>query len=315
MKFRKIITFNIKDFELDAEYWKRIDSLTEKRVNILTNRSELKKVIFDADCLLIGFSVQADKEIIDSSPQLKYIGKLGTAYGNIDTNYAASKRIVVTNIPGYSTESVAEFVFAIILDHVREIERGKQQARVGNYSESGFSATEIKDKNFGIIGLGKIGNRVGEIAHGFDANVLYWSRNRKKELETKGIKYDDVEVIISKSDFLSLHLALNKDTENFLNEERIMKIKKGAVVINTSPMELVDINALEKRLAKGDITFILDHSDEMTEENLKKLSKYENCIIYPPIAYVSKEARIEKQEIFVNNIENFLKGNTINKVN
>jgi len=100
-----------------------------------------------------------------------------------------------------------------------------------------------------------------------------------------------------------------------LNEERIQKIKKGAVVINTAPMELVDVHALEKRLEVGDITLILDHSDEMSQENINRLSKFKNCIIYPPIAYITKEAGIAKQEIFVGNIESFLKGSSTNQVN
>ena len=88
-----------------------------------------------------------------------------------------------------------------------------------------------------------------------------------------------------------------------------------AVIINTAPMEVVDIEGLIERLKKKDIIFILDHSDEMSEKDLKKLSKYENCIVYPPMAYVSKEAAILRQEIFTSNIENFLKGKPTNKVN
>ena len=93
------------------------------------------------------------------------------------------------------------------------------------------------------------------------------------------------------------------------------KIKKGAVLINLAPNELIDLNALEKRLSNGDITYIMDHSDELTSEQASELSKHKNCIIYPPIGYTTKEATIEKQEIFVGNIENFLQGSPTNKVN
>jgi lactate dehydrogenase-like 2-hydroxyacid dehydrogenase len=240
---------------------------------------------------------------------------LATAYGKVDVAYANNKDIIVCNIPGYATEAVAEFVFAVILDHIREVERGKKQARERNYSEVGFSAIEIKNKVFGIFGLGKIGSRVAEIALGFGADVRYWNIDRKKDFETKGIKYEKAGSLIPKCDFLSLHFAQVKNTENFLNEEKIQKIKKGAVVINTAPMELVSINALEKRLKSEDITFILDHSDEMSPGDIKRLSKLKNCIIYPPIAYITKEARIAKQEIFVRNIENFLKGHPTNQAN
>lgn len=163
--------------------------------------------------------------------------------------------------------------------------------------------------------MGRIGKAVANIALAFGADVRYWSQHRKKDAEAKGIAYQDADTLIAQSDFLSLNFAFNKDTENFLNTKRITKIKKGAVVINTSPMELVDINALNRKLLKNDFTFILDHSDEMSESDLRKLSKHKNCIIYPPIAYVTKETRIGQQESFIGNIEAFLKGKPQNVVN
>lgn len=315
MKFKKTLTVGIDRSKLDEDYWKMVNSLTEKIVALPKGSPDINTEIIDADCLLVAFGVTVDKETIGKAPNLKYIGVLAVAFGKIDTNYAKSKNITVCNCAGYSTEAVAEFVLSAILEHIRQLEEGKRRGRNGNYSEAGISATEIKNKIFGVIGLGSIGSRVAEIALGFGADVRYWSRNRKEEAEKRGVKYTDADDLIGNADFLSLNLAQTKDTEKFLNKERIEKIKKGAVVVNTAPMELVDIDALSERLAKGDITFILDHSDEMTEADLKKLSKHGNCIIYPPIAYVTKEARMAKQEIFVGNIENFLNGSPTNKVN
>ncbi len=315
MKFGKILAIGIDDSKMDSAHWKRIGSLARKIISLPKGSAEIRKHMADADCLLVNFGVAVSREDINSAPSLKYIGVLATAYGKVDADYAKSKGITVCNIPGYSTESVAEFVFAVILEHIRHLEEGKLRGRSKQYREAGISAMEIRDKVFGVIGLGRIGSRVAEIALGFGADARYWSRNRKKDLERKGIKYEGADTLIQKCDFLSLHLAQTKDTENFLSEERIQKIKKGAVVVNTAPMELVGIGALEKRLRKNDMTFILDHSDEMAAEDLKKLSAHENCIIYPPIAYVSEEARASKQEIFAGNMENFLKGAATNKIN
>lgn len=312
MKFKKIIVTGLSESELSQKHWIVINNLTDSKIFLSPENSEFYKHLFDTDCLLVKFN-PVDKKMIDSAPDLKYIGIFATGFGKIDIEHAKKKNITVCNVPGYSTESVAEFVFAAVLEHIRELEKAKKQARKANYSESGFSAIEIKDKVFGIIGLGKIGTRVAEIAHGFGANVKYWSRSQK-ELKNKQIKYEDIDSLILSCDFLSLHLALTKDTDNFLNKERIAQIKKGAIVINTAPMELVDIEALEKRLQLDDMTFILDHSDEMTKEDLQKLSSYKNCIIYPPIAYISNEAGIAKREIFVSNIENYLKGSPTNNV-
>lgn len=310
-----MVLINIAEPKLDSNYWQRVNELAEERVSLPKDSPEIKKQLLDADCALTGFAVNIDREILDSSEKLKYIGVLATAYGAIDVQYTKKKGIVVSNIPGYSTESVAEFVFATILERIRELEKAKRKAREGNYSESEFAATEIKGKTYGIIGLGRIGSRVAELALGFGANVIYWSRNRKKEMEAKGIKYEDADSVVSESDFLSMHVALTEDTKQFLNERRINMVKKGAIVINTAGMELIDIESLERRMRNNDMTFILDYSDEMMSEDLKRLSRHENCIIYPPIAYISQEARIAKQEIFVNNIENFLKGSPTNRVN
>ncbi len=163
--------------------------------------------------------------------------------------------------------------------------------------------------------MGQIGQRVAELALAFGADVSYWSRNRNKGIEAKGIKYQDIETLLSECDFISLHLAFNKQTELFLNESRIAKIKPGALLLNLAPNELVDYNALEKKLAGGDIVYIMDHTGELALEQAKRLSQYKNCIMYPPIGYTTKEATIAKQEIFVENIGSFLKGNPMNKVN
>ena len=111
-------------------------------------------------------------------------------------------------------------------------------------------------------------------------------------------------------------MSLTSDTKNLLNGEKIALIKKGAIVINTAPMELFNLDALEKRLNAKEITFIFDHTDvgDITESNLKRLQQYTNCITYPAIGYISKEARIAKQDIFVDNMKNFLKDKPTNTV-
>src|SRR3989338_3686855 len=315
MKFKKILTIGINEANLGSEHMKKLNLFAEQIVSLPKSSPEVKKHLADTDCLLVCFGLDVTKADIDDSPKLEYIGVLATAYGKIDYKYAKKKGIVVCNIPDYSTESVAEFTIAVILEHIRKLGEGKSKVREGDCSGDGFYATEIKNKKFGVLGLGNIGGRVAELALGFNADVRYWSRNRKPKFESKGIKYQDSDHLIRECDFLSINLAQTSDTKNFLNEKKINSLKKGAIVVNTAPMELVNIKALEKRLQSGEITFILDHSDEMKSEDVKTLAKYKNCIIYPPIAYVSKEAAIAKKEIFVKNIENFLKGSFVNVAN
>lgn len=317
MKFRKILTIGINETSLNAAYWKKIDDLAEKRISLAKDSLEIKAELRDMDCLLINpFAFKVDKEIIDMAPKLKYIGVLATAYGKVDCEYATSKKIAVCNIPGYSTEAVAELAFGAILEYIRDLERAKTQARKGDYSEATFfNTSEIKSKKFGVIGLGRIGSRVAELALAFGANVFYWSRKRNKEFENKGIKYQNTDKLLTECDFISLHLAFSKETELFLNENRISKIKSGALLLNLAPNELIEYKVLEKRLVDNSIVYIMDHTDELTPEQSKQLSQYKNCIMYPPIGYTTKEATANKQEIFTENIKSFLKGFPINKVN
>lgn len=316
MKFEKILVYNInRSKNLDPQSWKKIESLGNKLIFIPKDDLKLREELADTDCLLVAFGTNVTKEDMDSAPRLRYIGVLATAFGKIDVLHAKKKKIIVSNLKGYSTESVAEFVLAAILEYIRNLEEGKKRGKSGNYSEVGISAIEIKNKIFGIVGLGAIGSRVAEIALGFGADIRYWSKNRKNNFEKKGVKYETFENLISKADIISINLAQTKDTEKIFNKKAFQQVKSGTIIINTAPMELVDIDGLEQRLKNKDITFILDHSDEMAREDIEKLSKYPNCIIYPPIAYVSKEAAENRKRIFIQNIEAFLKGKPINVVN
>ncbi len=310
-----MVFLNFQIDNLKPEYWRRIDKITKEKVLLKIDSPELKQHLATTDCLLLKLGMGVDKSFIDTMPCLKYIGMLGTGYGRIDAAYAKKKGVTVCNIAGYATEGVAEFVFGALLEHLREITRAKTQAARGEYSEASYTGTEIKGKTFGIIGLGRIGQRVAELAlKGFGADVLYWSHKGKKDAEKVGIKYTDIDTFLKTSNIISLHMAFNRETKKFLNAKRMAMIKPGTILINTAPMELVDVQALEKRLKKNDITFILDHSDELDPQVAKRLSSYDNCILYPPIAYTTKEATNLKQEIFVANLENFLKGKSTNKV-
>ena len=315
MKFKKALIINISADKLDPIYWEQLDKMVDKRMHLPKDSPQTQKELADADCILTGFQVDVGRKEIDMAPNLKYISVLATAYGKIDTAYAKRKGTTVTNVPGYATESVAEFVFAVILEKVRDLARAKKQANEGNYIEVGFKATEIKDKIFAVIGLGRIGGRVAEIAKGFGADVRYWSEHRKKDLEKKGVRYQNADSLISSSDIISFHLAETPQTQHFLNRKRINSVKPGSLIISTVPNEITDLTALEERLKKGNITYISDHSDELDLKDAKRLSKYKNCILYPPIGYISDEAKIAKQEIFSGNMRNFLGGKPQNAVN
>lgn len=312
MKFKKALVVGINESAVENKYWKQLELSIEKKVFVEKGSPNIETEIIDAECLLLAFATPVTKELIDKAKNLKYIGQFSTAFGKVDVDYAKSKDIPVTNLPGFSTEAVAEFTIAAILEAIRGLEIGKQRGRELNVDESGIKAWEIKGKTFGIVGLGRIGRRVGELAKAFGANVVYWSKHQKDD---SGFKHMELVDLVKISDFLSIHVAQNPETEKIIDAKKFDTVKPNSVVINTCPMDLVDLDGLCARLAKKDILFITDHADEMTEEDLEKLSKYENCIIYPPLAYITDEAKINRQEMFVSNIENFLSGKPSNVVN
>ncbi|EKD87437.1 MAG: hypothetical protein ACD_36C00081G0001, partial [uncultured bacterium] len=228
--FTKMLLLNFEEGNFKPQYWHRIDKITKQKVLLKADSPDVKKHLKDTDCLLLKLGMGADKSLIDSMPKLKYIGMYGTGFGRIDMAYANKKRIIVCNIAGYATEGVAEFVFGALLEYLREISRAKTQAAGGSYSEASYTGTEISEKTFGVIGLGRIGSRVAELASkGFDADVVYWSHTKKNA----GIKYMDIEKLLKTADIISLHMSFNPQTQGFLNAKRIAMIKPGAIVINT----------------------------------------------------------------------------------
>lgn len=311
MKFKKAVLVNIQDTHFDKKYWDQIDELVEKRISLSRDDPKLISELKDCDCLMLGFQVPTDKDIFDAAPNLKLINILATAYGTVNLEIAKQRGIPVCNLAGYSTEAVAEFTIAILLFQIRQLEEGVKRGKAGNYDFEGMSARELKNSNFGVVGLGSIGGRVAELAAGFGANVSYWSRNKKDN----PYSYKELESILSESDYISINVAQTPETENLLNDKTIPLIKSGAVVISTVPPEVVDTNAMASRLAKGDITYISDHGDEMSEENLNKIKQYPNCVLLPAIGFITAEARINKQEIFVGNLKAALEQKPQNKVN
>jgi glycerate dehydrogenase len=310
-KFKKAVLVKIADTHFDEKYWAQLDSLIEKKVSLERNDPKLIEELKDCDCLLLGFQVPIDKEIIAAAPNLKLINILATAYGTVDLKAAADRGIPVCNLGGYSTESVAEFVIAAVLHEIRNIEEGLKRARVGNYSFDGIRARELKNSNFGVIGLGHIGNRVAELVSGFGAKVSYWSRAKKDS----PFQYQELNELLSTCSYISVNVAEAPETINLLNADNLSLIKPDSILISTIPPPVINTDALAERLSKNDIIFIFDHPDEMEEEERKKLKAFNNCVIYPPIAFLSDEARIAKQEIFIANMKGVFEGSIQNKVN
>ncbi len=311
-KFKKALVVGIDEESLDQEYWRQIDGLVETIVKVPKDDPSIQTEIVDVDCLLLGFQIDINRELIESAKELKYIGVMATAYGTVDTEAAAEKDIPVCNLAGYSSESVAEFTIAVILSKVRKLEEGRNMAAKGEYWDASFSTKGLKGNNFGVVGLGSIGNRVAELAESFGANVSYWSRN-EKQTDFKKVELDE---LLSTSDYISLNVAQTDETNGLINADNLKLVKQGAIMVSTVPPEVVDTDALAEKLKTDkDFIYITDHPDEMAEEDLVKIKDLPNCIIYPAIAYTTEEAKQVKQDMFVGNIKAALAGRPKNKVN
>jgi len=312
MKFKKAVLVKIADSHFDPKYWGKLNGLVEEKISLAVDDPKLHDELNNCDCLLLGFQVPVGKEMLEAAPNLKFINILATAYGTVDLDAAAKRNIPVCNLGGYSTESVAEFTIAAILHEIRDIDEGLTRARAGNYNFDGIRARELKKSTFGVIGLGNIGKRVAELAAGFGAQVSYWSRIKKQT----PFHYQELEELLSSCTYISVNVAEAKETIGLLNGKNLPLIKPDSILISTVPPPIINTAALAGRLSKNDMTFIFDHPDEMPKEELATLVSLKNCVVYPPIAFLSDEARIAKQQIFIGNMTAFLDGGNVqNKVN
>jgi phosphoglycerate dehydrogenase-like enzyme len=313
--FQKAVMIGIAESALTPATWGGLDKLIQTRVSIKNeDTQEQLSQLADADCLLVDFLTTVNKEIIDAAPNLKYIGLWANAYDRVDVEYAAKKDIPVCNLHGFCRESVAELVIAMLLIDLRRLDEERLRGKSGNYEYSEVGIEDRRDLqglSFGVVGLGSIGSRVAELADCFGCRVSYYSPTRKETQFT----YKELDTLLTDSDVVSVHPTLNPSSNHMIDAAKINLLKSGTTLIVTGPMELVDIDALATRLAKGDMRFITDHAELLSSEELAKLSPFKNCIMYPPVGPVTRNAQENKQAIFIQNIEAALKGDPNNRVN
>lgn len=275
--------------------------------------SQVLEKVKDAEALFVKISTKVNKELIDNASKLKYIGVCSTAFDSIDAQYARSKKITVCNLGGYSTEAVSEFAFAALLEHIRELERAKNQAKKEDFGFVNFMGKELANRTLGVIGAGKIGSKIAEIGLGFGMNVLYFSRENKPAIDNRGAQKKELDEVLSQSDFVALSLALNSETKGLISNQKISLLKKDCVFISIAPPHLIDEKAIMQAAKQGNLTFIFDHSDDT--EFAKEFLETPNCVVYPPVAFRTEEANFNRWDTFAANVEKFVEGNPQNIVN
>lgn len=273
----------------------------------------------NADIIILN-KVCIDKEIIDNLPKLKYIGVLATGYNVVNCDYAKKKGIIVTNIPAYSTESVAQHIFGLLIEVVSGIGYHNETVKKGDWEKCPDFCyyrnrmVELSGKTMGIIGFGRIGQRVKDIALAFGMKVL--ANNKDKTGEGEGYKFVSLEELFNNSDVISLNCPLTKENEGIINAKTISLMKESAIILNAGRGGLINekdlASALNSERIFGAGVDVLS-VEPPTANN--PLLKAKNIVITPHIAWATKEARTRLMDIMVANIKAYLEGKPINVVN
>ena len=299
--------------------WEGLEQLGTLTVYDRTSPSETVARAADADVVLTN-KVVISSEVMAQLPQLKYIGVLATGYNVVDIAAAHERGITVTNVPAYSTESVAQMVFAHLLTVTNRTEHYAVQNRQGRWSKNpdfcywDFPHMELAGKTFGIVGLGNIGRRVAQIALAFGMQVKALT-SKTAEILPAGIEKVSLEELLATSDVLSLHCPLTERTRHLINVDTLRQMKSTAVLINTGRGPLVDDQAVAGALADGRLAAFC--ADVLTEEPPKAdnpLLRQPNAFITPHIAWASKEARIRLIQVATDNVRAFLNDQPVNVV-
>ena len=265
--------------------------------------------------IVITNKVVIDRRVIDKCPDLKLICVAATGTNNIDVGYALKKGIAVKNVAGYSTQSVGQIVFALLLFLMNKLAYYDKYVKSGAYCRSdifthhGRPFMEIKDKRFGIIGLGTIGKYVAAIAKSFGCEVVYHSTSGKN---TQNDEYQHLDLItlLKSSDIVSIHCPLNEHTSDLIDYSKLSLMKSSAYLINTGRGGIVNENdlarAIDEEIISGAATDVLKEEPATNDNPLLKVDNSENLIITPHIAWASTESRKRLVNQIYINIKEFI---------
>lgn len=300
--------------------WDALSGLGKLTVYPRTPKNNVLERSKEADIILTN-KVVIDKAVISSLPRLKYIGVLATGYNVVDLQAAASRGIVVTNIPAYSTDSVVQMTFAHLFNVTNRIGHYAGENSEGRWSRSedfcywDTPLHEVAGKTMGIVGLGNIGRKVACIARAFGMDVFAYTSKNSASLP-EGIQKTTLEGLLAVSDVLSLHCPLTDSTRNIINAGSLARMKRGAILINTGRGPLVDEQAVADALTEGQLgAYCADVMCQEPPAEDNPLFSVPNAYITPHVAWATYEARTRLMDIAVENVRAFIGGAPVNVVN
>lgn len=300
--------------------WEKIEQFGQLTVYPRTTPEEVLDHVGDAEIVLTNKTV-FDAEIISRLTNTKYIGVLATGYNVVDLKAAREHGIVVTNIPAYSTDSVAQMTFAHILNVTNRVDHYARASREGEWSRCpdfcywDQPLMELSGKTIGIVGLGHIGMKVARIARDFGMDVYALTSKDATSLP-EGIQKTTLEGLLGASDIISLHCPLTNSTREIINAESLAKMRKGTILVNTGRGPLVNEVDVAAALHTGHLAAYC--TDVMCSEPPSfdnPLFQEPNAFITPHVAWATVEARLRLMDIAEGNIKAFLSGNPVNVVN
>jgi len=300
--------------------WEELKEFGQLKVYERTSQEQVVERSIDADILLVNKTKISANEL-QQLLQLKYIGVLATGFNHIDIEAAHKQNVVVSNIPSYSTYSVAQMVFASIFAISNRVEHYAQQTREGRWTQNpdfcywDTPLIEVAGKTLGIVGLGHIGTKVAHIAREFGMEVYAFTSKNAVDLP-EGIQKTTLGGLLSVSDILTLHCPLTPETRELINAESLNKMKRGAILINTGRGPLVNEADVAAALQSGKLAAY--GADVMCQEPPaadNPLLQQPNAFITPHIAWATQEARKRLVNIAINNVRAFVQGEPINVVN
>ena len=299
--------------------WSGMEALGELTVYDRTSPSELLERSADAEVLITNKTL-ITAEDMSALPQLKYIGVLATGYNVVDIDAAKSNGIVVTNIPAYSTSSVAQMVFAHLLNITQRVGYYADENKQGRWTKSAdfcywdTPLMELDGKKMGIVGFGNIGQATARIAQAFGMEVCVVTSKEQSSLPI-GMKKMELDELFTSCDVVSLHCPLTPTTKEMVNANRLKLMKPQAILINTGRGPLINEQDLADALNEGRIAGAgLDVLSVEPSQKDNPLLSAKNCFITPHIAWATKEARIRLMNIAVENLKAYQEGHIINNV-
>lgn len=319
MKIVVLDGYALNPGDLTWEGFEQFGEITVYDRTSYTNTSEIIQRIGEAEVVITN-KTPIDETVLAQTAKVQYIGVVATGYNVVDTQAAGERGIVVTNIPSYGTEAVAQFTFALLLEITSQVGIHNRSVHAGDWQNSvDFMYTktplmELRGKTFGLIGYGAIAQATARIAHAMNMTVIY-ANHRPKEAEEWAAQVS-LNELYQRSDVISLHVPQTKDTTEMINRSAIAKMKDGVILLNTARGGLLDEAAVAEALNTGKIAAAgVDVVSTEPIQSDNPLLQAKNCIITPHIAWAPVETRERLMGIAVDNLSGFLNGQPQNVVN